>query len=144
MTELFCRKIVDEIGKTERKMLHSLLDHSRFKKSDVNYDKAKGKLVIKLRRHRENSKGRKRILGLRVWDNRIPPTVDCLLTIKDIEHCNIRDEDPQNPQRLEIISGGLVFSNKEIYIGSFCDHENPYGIELDVKRINITLEDVLK
>ena len=141
MTELFSRKIVDEIGKNECKMLQNLLDHARFKKSDVNYDKAEAKLVIKLRRHGENSKGRKNIFGVRVWDNKIPPTLDCLLKINDIEHCNIRDDDSQNPQRLEVIVGSS-FNNNDIYIGSFCDHENPYGIKLDVKRINITLEDV--
>ena len=141
---MFSMTIIDELTKTERKMLQDLLDHARFKKSDVNYDKTESKLIIKLRRHSENSKGRKRIFGIRVWDNIVPPTVDCLLTIKDIEHCDIRDGDPQNPQRIEIISGGLAFDNKQIYIGSFCDHENPYGIEIDVKRINIKLEDVLK
>jgi hypothetical protein len=98
--------------------------------------------MIKLKRYKEKTKARKKFLGLTIWCNTIRPTQESLLTIKDIEECNIRDDDPQNPKRKQVISGGVTVSGNDIYIGSFCDHENPYGISLKVKRINIGLEDI--
>jgi hypothetical protein len=41
----------------------------------------------------------------------------------------------------EVIAGGIVFRDNEIYTGAFCEHENPYGITVKTRTVNITLED---
>lgn len=120
-----------------------LLDHARFSKDDVCYDESRKELVIRLRRHSQASKSRKKFLWLTVWDNSIPPDVDCVLTVKAVEECSIRDDDPDNPLRQEIISGGLgALAKGTMYIGAYCHHENPFGITVHVERVDITLEDV--
>jgi hypothetical protein len=137
-------RIIGEISKSEKTQLKNLLDHAWFKKSDVHYDKSERKLVIRMKRHEEKSKGRKRIFGFCVWDNSVPPTKSCVLTIRGIEQCEIQDDDPKNQQRAEVITGGLMLNknDKEIYISSFCEHENPYRITLSVKEFNITLKNI--
>lgn len=127
------------ITKVEELWFRDILDHAWLKKTDVNYNQTDRTMVIKLIRHDAKDKAKKRFLGFTLWNNSIPPTRHSLLTIRDIEHCDIRDEDPKTPQCREVIIGGVAFDNDEIYIGSFCEHDNAYGITLKVKRINITL-----
>jgi len=144
MKEKISVKILGEITESDKVRLKNLLDldHARFNKNDVIYDTAKNVLVIKLRRHEAKSKARKKILGIiACWDNRYEPTKTSVLTIKDIESCDIRDEDPENPYRQEVLTGSLHFQGNEIYFGAFCEHENPYGITVKTRTVNITLED---
>jgi hypothetical protein len=143
MKEKISIKILGEVTESDKVRLKNLLDldHARFNKNDVIYDTDKNVLVIKLRRHEAKTKARKKILGFTVWYNRILPTKNSILTIKDVESCDIRDEDPKNPHRQEVLAGGIVFQDDEIYIGAFCEHENPYGITVKTKTVNITLED---
>jgi len=92
-------------------------------------------------RYGAKTKARKKILGFTVWDNRFAPTKTSVLKIKDVESRDIRDEDPKNPHMQEVIAGGIVFRDNEIYTGAFCEHENPYGITVKTRTVNITLED---
>jgi len=103
MKEKISVKILGEITESDKVRLKNLLDldHARFNKNDVIYDTAKNVLVIKLRRHEAKSKARKKILGIiACWDNRYEPTKTSVLTIKDIESCDIRDEDPFENMRI--------------------------------------------
>lgn len=134
--------VVGKLGEIEKLWFDNLLDHAWLKKADVCYNQTERELVIRLERYAGKTKARKKFFGFVVWRNCIAPTQDSLLTIKDIEQCEIKDDEPNNPQREQVITGGLVFNDEEIYIGSFCEHENSYGITLKVKRINITLEDL--
>ena len=104
--------------------------------------RADGEIVIRLQRYAKKTKARKKILGFVIWRNSIPPTIDSILTIKDIEECRIRDDVAGNPKRETVITGGIVINNNEIYIGAFCEHENPYEINVKVKKINVILEDI--
>ncbi len=135
--------IQDKISKADYIMLHNVLDHAHFNKNDVFFDSDKNELVIKLKRYQKETKAHKKFLWIfSIWNNRIPPTVPCILKIKDVDNYCINDDDPENPLRQEIITGGLiVFDNNLINIGSFCEHENPYDISIIPKRINITLID---
>ena len=140
-----CIKIEGKISKDEELWFRSILDHAWLKKVAVTYNQTDKTLVIRLKRHDlKKSKAKKKILGFTIWNNNISPTIQCLLTIRDVEHCDIRDEDPKTPQKQEVIIGGVAFDNdnNEIYIGSFCEHDNAYGITLKVKRINLTFEDI--
>lgn len=143
MKEKISVEILGEVTESDKIRLRNLLylDHAWLYKNDVSYNASENILVIKLRRHEAKTKARKKILGFTVWDNRYEPTKTSVLTIKDIESCDIRDEDPENPYRQELITGGLHFSGNEIYFGAFCEHENPYGITVKTRTVNITLED---
>jgi hypothetical protein len=144
MKEKLSVKILGEVTESDKSRMRNLLDlnHAWFYKNDVSYNAAENILVIKLRRHEANSKARKKILGFTVcWYNRYAPTKTGVLTIKDVESCDIRDDDPENPYRQEVITGGIHFLESKIYIGAFCEHENPYGITVKTRTVNITLED---
>ena len=99
-------------------------------------------MTIRLKRHERENKAKRKFLGGILWNNSVSPTRECLLTIRDIEHCDIRDEEPKKYQKEVTITGGLVFNGQEVYIGSFCGYENAYGVTLKVKGVNITLEDI--
>jgi len=144
MKEKLSVKILDEVTESDKVRLRVLLylDHAWFYKNDVSYNASENILVIKLRRHEVKTKARRKILGFTVWDNRYEPTKTSVLTIKDIESCDIRDDDPENPYRQEVITDGIFFQGSKIlYIGAFCEHENPYEITVKIKTVNITLED---
>ncbi len=144
MKEKISVKILGEITESDKARLKNLLDldHALFNKNDVSYDAAENSLVIKLRRHEAKTKARKKILGFTVWYNRYEPTKTSVLTIKDVESCDIRDDDPENPYRQEVLTDGIFFQGSKIlYIGAFCEHENPYEITVKIKTLNITLED---
>ena len=83
-----------------------------------------------------NTKEWKKILGFTTWDNRFAPTKTSVLTIKDVESWDIRDEDPKNPHRQEVIAGDIVLRNDEIYTGAFCEHKNPYGITVKINTVS--------
>lgn len=131
-----------KITKNEEIWFRSMLDHAWLKKRDVTYEQNDSTLLIKLTRHEQTSKARRKFFGLVIWNNAIPPTKQSLLIIRDVEHYDIRDEDPKIPQKQEVILGGVAFNNDEIYIGAFCEHENAYGITIKVKRLDISLEDI--
>lgn len=130
------------ISKDEELWIRNILDHAVLKKGDVTYDQNNNLLRIKLMRHEKQSKARKKFFGLVIWNTCILPTKPCILTIKDIESCEIRDEDLKTLQYQEVIIGGIAFEDNEIYIGSFCERDNAYGITLKVQRINIILKDM--
>jgi hypothetical protein len=129
-------------GKIEKDRLAEFseyLDHATLKKSDVNYNKAEGYLILKVERN-DYEKKKKTFLWFNIWVSGKYPTKHCILKVNDVESCDIRDEDIINKEDT-ILIGGVHVSDDEIYIGSFCEHENAYGITLKVKRINISLED---
>ena len=116
-----------------------LLDHARLKKDDVSYDQSKGTFVIKMKRYNLL----RRLIGHFIWINSIVPQIECVLTIRDIAKCEIWDEDPRNPHRNEVIIGRLIIENEnKIFLGAFCEHENPFHIIINTNRVNMTLEDV--
>ncbi len=137
--------VSDMITTKERITFQRFTDHAWFNKEDVHYDSIKKVLVVKLKRHSENSKALKQFLRLRIWKNTVPPTINCVLTVKDVDSCIIKDDDPQNQK---VITGGLVVFgtntpfNNTVAMGSFCDRENPYCITIKINKINITLEDI--
>lgn len=122
-----------------RELFRTILDHAWINRQNVSYNSSERILIIKLKRHDDKSKARKKFLGGIWWINTIPPNKQCVLTVRDIEDCKIRDEVTNKSH--EIIIGGIAFDENEIYIGAFCEYEEPYSITLKVKRINITLED---
>lgn len=122
-----------------RDMFNRVLDHAWLKKTDLHYNESEKTLIIKLRRHDKKSKAKKKFLRFTIWINTIPPNIESILTIRDIESCNIQDKDRSSS---EVILGGITFDNNEIYIGAFCEYEEPYNIMLKVNKINVTLEDV--
>ncbi|MHC4641060.1 MAG: hypothetical protein ACYS32_05400 [Planctomycetota bacterium] len=131
-------EIIGSENTYDRWLLPKLLDHSWFQKSDVIYDQSGRCVIINLKRYNSIM----RFIGNLLWINIIPPTIRCVLTIKDVKSCEIRNEDPDNPHRQEVISGGLCFlEDKVLFIGSFCEHENPYDIRIKVRSVNVTLED---
>lgn len=119
-------------------LLSKLTDHSWFRKSDIIYDQSNRSAIIKLKRYNSVM----RFIGNLLWINIIPPKIRCVLTIKEVKSCEIRDEDPDNPHREEVISTGLCFlEDNVLFIGSFCERENPYYIRITTRSVNVTLED---
>jgi len=121
----------------EKHEFRRILDHAWLKKSDIAYDSSAKEFVVKLKRHGAVM----RAVGSLVWLNWINPKSECVLTIKGVEECKIRDEYPGNPERETVVIGGLILEDDTVYFGSFCDHENPFDVTLRVSSINITLED---
>ena len=140
--EEHCVAITGKITKDDKTWFREVLNHAWLKKIDVSFKQQEKMLTIKLKRYEEGNKAKRKFLRFVIWDNSRPPTKDCLLTIRDIEKCDIYNNDPDTQQMQEVIIGGVAINDNEIYIGSFCQHENAYRITLSVKRINITLEDI--
>ena len=135
--------IINKITKEEvrcRDILRNILDHAWLNRDDVNYNSSESILTIKLKRHDEISRAKNKFLGFTWWFNAISPNKQCVLTVRDIDSCEIRDDVPSKHQ--EIIIGGIAFDGDKVYIGAFCEYEEPYGITLKVKKININLEDL--
>lgn len=143
-TEKLDLVIQGKINKFDKKHLRDILDHAIFNKSDVCFNSLRREFSLKLQRHSVTRRAKKNFLGLTFWDNSIKPNIPCVLIIKDAETIKIHDEDPDNLQRQEVISGGLIIkdSDNEIFIGSVCQHENPYWIIIKVGSINITIRDI--
>lgn len=133
-------EIKGKIDKDRLAQFSDILDHALLRKSDVEYRKGEECLILGLERN-EYEKKKKKILWFNIWVAGKYPTKKCILTIRDIENCNIRDENHKTPQNEIVLIGGIHISDNEIYIGSFCEHENAYGITLKIKKINIVLED---
>ncbi len=146
---LLCDRLADffieEKGETSAqkiKKLSDVLDHAVLNKKDVKYTEKGNFLELELQRNLYEEK-RKNFLGFNIWLANRYPTKKCILTIKNIINITVRDEDPDNPDRDHVVIGGISISEKnDIYVGSFCEYENPFGITLKVKSIDITLEDM--
>ena len=132
-------EIKDQLDNYWKDYISYLLDHAVLNKSDVMYQESEGVLTLKLRRNLFEKK-RKKLFGLNLLVFDKHNTQKSILIIKDIENCIIRDEDRFNEN--EVILGGMSINGNEIYIGSFCEKENSYGITLKVKKLNIILEDI--
>lgn len=133
-------QITGKIDKDRLEQFSSIFDHALLNKSDVEYRQKESCLILKLERN-EYEKKKKKFLWFNVWIAGKYPSKKCILTIRDVESCSIRDEDDKTPQRQEVLMGGIYVNDNDIYIGSFCEYENAYGINLKVKRINISLQD---
>lgn len=134
-------EITGKIDRERMEQFSNILDHALLNKIDVEYRQKEGFLILKLKRN-EYEKKKKKFLWFNVWIAGKYPNKNCILTIRDIEKCNISDEDNKTSQKQEVLIGGVYIKENDIYIGSFCERENIYGISLKVKRINITLEDM--
>lgn len=130
-----------KIGKDQLEQFSDILDHAALVKSDVKYQQSDNCLTLKLERN-EFEKKKKKFLWFNLWAAGIYPTKKCILIIRDVDICNIRDEDPKTTEKQKVLIGGVHFSDNKIYIGSFCERDNAYGITLKIKRLNITLEDL--
>lgn len=133
-------EIKGKIDKDRLAQFSDILDHALLRKSDVEYRKEEECLILRLERN-EYEKKKKKFLWFNIWLAGKYPTKKCLLTIGDIENCNIRDENFKASQNETVLIGGICINSSEIYIGSFCERENAYGITLKIKKINIILED---
>ena len=119
--------------------LYDLLDHAWIRKTDVIFNDKEKILTIKLKRHLEGSKAKKKSwLGV-LWNNSIAPTQESILQIKNIKQLKIHDKDL--PENKEVILGGLVNRDNKIYLTAFCAHENDYRIVIDVTKLDIYLND---
>jgi len=133
-------EIKGKIDQDRLAQFSEILDHALLRKSDVEYRKEEKCLILRLERN-EYEKKKKKFLWFNIWRAGKYPTKKCVLTIRDIEDCNIRDENTGKPQNETVLIGGVYINENEIYIGSFCERENSYSIILKIKRINVTLED---
>lgn len=134
-------EIKGKIDKDRLAQFSDILDHALLRKSELEYRKEEGYLILRLERN-EYEKKKKKFLWFNIWVGGKYPTKKCILTIRDIEDCNIRDENLKTPQNETVLIGGVYINDNEIYIGSFCERENAYGITLKIKKINIILEDI--
>lgn len=137
-----CIAITGQISERDKLWFREFSNHAWLKKTDVQFNPYEKVLSIKLRRHEENTKARKKFLKFVIWDNSIPPTQDCLLTIRDIEKCDIENQNPETQKINDVIIGGVLIKDDEIYIGSACRYDNDYSIILKFNKLNIRLEDM--
>ncbi len=135
-------EIIDPIDENKKHYFRYVFDHSWLKKSNFLYYKDENRLNFELRRHGPESKARKRIIGLRVWDNRFTPDIRCNVEIDNVLDCVIRDEDPANPKREEVLIGGVIIDNSEIYLGSYSFHENPFDVTIKIGSLKIRIRDL--
>lgn len=133
-------KVSGKIPKEILETLSLLLDHASFNKKDVLYNEKERIIKIKFQRNEYEKVKRKKFLWFYVWSRGNYPQRRCNLVIRNIERCHIRDEHPEEVDE-EIVSG-ISFKGNEIYIGSMFEHEYPYGIELIVSEIDISLTDL--
>ena len=129
-------KLCDFYTKEELNKLNAKLDHSIFRKGDINF--SNDTLFLKLDANVNNEKNS----IIKIWwpkKYRIQPIN---LIIRSVINWSVRDEDKQKSSQQEVIIGGISICRNEIYIGSFCEHDNQYGISIKVNKIDIELEEL--
>jgi hypothetical protein len=126
------------VSRRETSQLSEVLAHSTLEKTNVQYQSEKKTVVIRLKRA---VWGESKFLWFRQRISKNSETIDCILTVRDVEDYNVSDEHADNP--VTNVSLGFDEKKKEVYLGSGCEHGNGYLISIRVSRINITLEDLL-
>jgi hypothetical protein len=112
-------RITEESDYHKQYKFCKLLDHAWVKKINIEYDQAAGTLMAHLRRYNRFW----RALGTIIWCNAIEPTIHSTFTIREIDHCEIWDDDPHNPHREEVILGRLVMEeDNTLFLGAYCEH----------------------
>ena len=135
------RTIIEQKIESQRlKGFGEMFNHAIMMKSDVHYDENSRIANIKIFIHDSNSKAKVRIFGITLWRNAIRPAKPCILFIRDIKQFIIQDNDPPDPQRQEVLIGPIIISGTDIFIGSFCEKENNYCIQIKTEKINMTLK----
>ncbi len=134
-------KIVGTIHENMTRFFMEIFDHAWLKKSDVQYFGDEKRVIVKLRRHGPNSKGRRKWFGLKVWNNSFAPDIQCKLEINNVLDYKVNDEDPDNYSREEVIIG-LKITNTEVYVGSYSYHENPFDVKIAVEKPSILIHDL--
>jgi hypothetical protein len=114
------------------------LDHGIIKKTDVVY--RNNTLILKISRNLFPARKRRFPFPGVWWKGRYP-TVESQLTIENVEDYEIRNED-KDPRDNEVVIGGLSLRGNKIYIGSFCEQDNAYGISVRVSKTSIELKDI--